>query len=357
MKFKELLRKILPHQLFWTLRKTYYSILPSKRKEIYRLPYRFKGGNENPELKFYIFRASIMGHGIFAFYREMISNISWALAKGYTPVIDYEWDCNFVGKKMDIDNVWEHCFEQPATYSLKEIVRSKCVTVGRISELNEDILPLARVVTEDLDKYYEDYIQISKKYLRIKPERKNQFNETFKNIFPKDKKIVGICLRDGFTAEREAGNDYMLYHPKEPCVNDVIKKTRELVEEWGCDYVYLTAQFQDTVNLFYKEFGEKLLTTDRERYDKAEFTEYVKEFELLKDKVSLDDYCKIAKNSRFNCADNDGLAEYIQEIYGLSQCDYFIGTKNGGTIISLIWSELKYKDLFIFEDINHSKLY
>lgn len=357
MLLKELIRKFLPAFLYNNIRKLYYNISPSKRKYIYLLPYHIYNKNgENPECKFYIFRVNTVGYGILAVYRLMLSNVSWAISKGYIPVIDYEWEHNL--KELGTDNIWEMCFQQPMGYSVNEALKSKHITVSRVSELYESPLPCAKVVSKNYKDYYKNYNIISKKYLNIRKDMKVRFDDSFLKLIPRNARIIGISIRDGYTLGEEAGDECMKLHPKEPKREVIIEKAKELLIEWRCDYIYLTAELQETVDTFKSVFKEKLLYIDRERItDRKEFLKGCKEDLKILNTKSRNEISLHFKNSPRNTIGNEKMISYIEEMYGLSLCSHFLGTKSGGTIVALIWGVEHFEDIFIFEDLNNSQLY
>ncbi|HBI63205.1 MAG TPA: hypothetical protein DDY31_18695 [Lachnospiraceae bacterium] len=44
--------------------------------------------------------------------------------------------------------------------------------------------------------------------------------------------------------------------------------------------------------------------------------------------------------------------KYVEEVFCLSECDYFIGAKSSGTIAALSLNGGKYKDIYILPDKN-----
>lgn len=334
MLLKELLRKFLPEFLFNNIRKLYYISSPSKRK--YRSYHIHNKNGENPECKFYIFRMNVVGYGILAVYRFMLSNVGWAISKGYIPVIDYEWEHNLKG--LGTDNIWEMCFEQPMGYSVNEALKGKHVIVSRVSELYEAPLPCAKVVSENYKDYYQNYNIISKRYLRIKEDMKAKFDDDFLKLIPKNARIIGVSVRDGYALGEEAGDASSKSHPKEPKRDVIIEKVKELLIEWRCDYIYLTAELQETVDAFKSVFKEKLLYIDRERItDREEFIKGCKEDLKISNTKSSNEISLYYKNSPRNTIGNEKMISYTEEIYELSLCTHFLGTKSDGTIVALIW--------------------
>lgn len=350
------LKKKIPRAILVHLQKVHYWLYCRINKQGKpRAGYQIKGGKKNDDKQYLVIRYSIPGMGILAVYRGAISAIKYALDNGYIPLIDYEWEEDYSGKMLNINNHWSYVFNQPMLVDFEDIKGSKNIKVGDIAAMYYDI-PYIEI--NDYKSYYKKWGEMGKKYCTFNVTSKERFEKTFTELFKNKGKILGICLRDGFSVERELGMDYMSEHPKEPEINEIFEKVDLYMEKWNCDTIYLTAQFENTVILFEEKYGDSVVCTERKR---IRVTDNYRKFLLNfknSNKMSSKEHQEIyEKYPEYSIENKDVILDYVEEIYGLSLCNYLIATKNGGTIGALIFNEGKYEDIYVFNDENCSVFY
>lgn len=150
-----------------------------------------------------------------------------------------------------------------------------------------------------------------------------------KDVF-RDKKVIGVCCRGtDFTTLQPKG------HPKQPNVEEIIQKAKELME-WGeWEYIYLATEEKRIVEKFVRIFGEKLLVSEREYYDK-----------FYEDKL-------ITHVTQVTFDREDDLylrgMEYFTNVFVLSICDALVGGNCGATRCACIMNGGKYSYEYIFD--------
>lgn len=60
----------------------------------------------------------------------------------------------------------------------------------------------------------------------------------------------------------------------------------------------------------------------------------------MKDKLDYENYKETSKERKVSL-------EYVQEIYGISICDCFLGGKSSGTRVACVWNGEKFENLKI----------
>ena len=111
-------------------------------------------GELNPSVKFYVIRSSGLDEGLLSLYLGRLRQIDRVLREGFVPIVDYEHSCTQYSVDLPVNgtrNAWEYYFEQPCSYSLEEIYKSKNVRLSgwRFFQAYKLSSP-ARVITQDM---------------------------------------------------------------------------------------------------------------------------------------------------------------------------------------------------------------
>ena len=109
----------------------------------------------------------------------------------------------------------------------------------------------------------------------------------------------------------------------------------EIVEfylnKWKMEYVYLSTEVIEYVELYKSHFKDKLILLKRDRYQNNQNEKFINQ------------YTRDRKNDKYLT----GL-EYITEVYGLAKCDSIIGTSCGSLHSAIIINNNKYLNKKIF---------
>lgn len=245
-----------------------------------------------------------------------LGQIVVSLDNGYIPVIDtINADNLFTDlSKQHSVNAWELYFDQPMASAFEEIAGDKEVT---ILDGIPDFMPsynMDCLMNPELMAFWRG---IMKEYMPVSAALNDRVRECLDRLpFHNSKKILGILCR---------GTDYTnirpYNHPVQPPLEAVFAKADEFMHNYGCDYCYLATEDQEILNAFRNKFQSRLLTTQEIYYESA-----------LKDTIN-------ETNSK-RCIDaHQKNMEYLTALILLSKCQFFIGGRTSGTVVSMLLSK------------------
>lgn len=272
----------------------------SEWKDIFCNDIKLHLGDKNEKEIFYILRVSDPISGWGNIIPSILQGITYAKENGYIPIVDMQYFQNqyLEMEKHGKENAWEYYFEQICNYSLEEVYSSKNVIISGI------------YTNGSMKKDYRDiqYNQITKL----------KFEQEYNHIFPKKQKVLGLVYR---------GTDYYsaYNHPIPMEINEYISKIKIVMEKSGYNYIFIATEVQEVIEAFKKEFGEKVLYTDQERYS-------INERRLL---------YKVHFN-RDNDAYLKGL-EYLEVLELLARCDALLGPPIATTKLAELINDGKYE--------------
>lgn len=312
--------------------------------------------------KYCLFKIGTVGPSLGWMARNYIYICEWLIPQGLIPIIDMEYQYSLDQGRIGEENQWEYVFCQPV--SVKDIDKQEYVIVKEgiegicypkkvcmdINGQEDDVY--FHMEEQNWREYYTNISKYVKKYWIFRKEIIDDFEENY-GIHFKKKKIMGVFLKEDFTPDVYDTMDDIersVYdsHPKHPNVVTIIDIVKEYMNKWGCDSIFLSTIYQDSVEQFYKEFGDKVFTVDRKRI-------------RLEDRKKLARYSdtneeKYQKNKELVDSKNRTVT-YMQEIIGLSHCEYFLTMKAGGAIMALALNGGIYNDIHILPDSNGSIMY
>lgn len=280
-------------------------------------------GNENPDKYFYVIRRAPEEIGLFSYVLTYLGMIVYAQEKGFIPVIDMQNYYNMFLERDEIGKVnsWEYYFKQPTGYSLKEIQSSRHVILSKAVDLNWFEYPGLSLVCDKNNR--KKWRFLYKENIFLQPEVIKKRDVLVKKLF-QGERVVGVICR---------GTDYLHIkpkdHPIQPSVEDIIKKTEELMKRNLCKKVYLATEDEQIYLKLKKVFGSKLIINEARRY----FNTYdAKISEIVKEEVM---------NKRQNGED------YLLNILLLSKCNCIVGGCCGGMYGALLMTK-GYEEEYIF---------
>lgn len=270
---------------------------------------------ENKEL-YYVIRLHLEDCGLATTIRCVLSHVKKAEEMGWIPIVDYQTypnpylDESQVGK----ENAWNYFFEQPMGVELEEISGKENVLVTDEAQL--EVCP-----TDSMEFYTNPYMvaywrHIYRKYFKLSDSTR-EFVEQQKNqvLGEKHGKILGCILRGTDYVERRANN-----HPIQPSTTLVIDKAKTLMQSGEYEKLFLATEDIRILEQFEKEFGDRLVYVEQQRYDKGEV--------IL---TRQENFASLTSRRE------EGL-KYLTAIYLLGECDALIGGRCGMTTISYIIS-------------------
>ncbi|MDR2593215.1 MAG: hypothetical protein LBC87_00385 [Fibromonadaceae bacterium] len=316
-----MLKKIIPKKIWLYARQKKTRFIHREKKISF--------GLENPKKTFYIIGSSIHSNdGIFALAIRYSTHIEYALSKNYIPIIDMQnYDNQYLdGIGTGKENAWEYFFEQPCGFDLSQIRNSKNIIIAGLFA-SEKMLTFLYYNRDFDSQLFLEFKKVFQKYIKFNEVTKNYINE--KEQIIKDKRVLGVLAR---------GTDYILKkpsaHPIQPDAFELIEKTKETMQKYNLDFVYLATEDESIFENFSKEFGEKLIHNNQKRIKLTE--------QDLTDGKLLVDFNFGRERDKYHL----GL-EYIASIYILSRCKYFIGGFTSGTIsVMLMTQGFEYKYVY-----------
>lgn len=280
-------------------------------------------GNENPDKTFFVIRRATCKVGLFSHVMTNMGLVRYALEKNYIPVIDMQSNLNSYLEESQVgkENAWEFYFEQPCGYTLKDISKSRNVILsdGLITENN--IFPTDKIA-RDFNEYkvwrnvFADYYYVKKDILE---EARQLKWKMFKN-----ERVLGILCR---------GTDYVNNRPKDhpiqPNVEEMINKTKRVLMECNCKWIYLATEDEEAYQRFHKVFGEKLKVTEAKRCKNT-------------GNMNINDIFYNRINDKYLRG-----REYLINILVLSECNCLVAGSAGGTYGALlIGPEYEYQYIY-----------
>lgn len=244
-----------------------------------------------------------------------LGHIVTSLNNGYIPIIDMvNADNVFTGlSKLHAVNAWELYFKQPMTAALEDISPDKEV---KILDGIPKFMPnysMDCLMNPDAMAFWRN---ILKKYMPLSTGLNSMVEHCLKSLPFARSKILGILCR---------GTDYTnirpYNHPVQPSLDAVLAKADEFMRIYQCGYCYLATEDQDILNAFQSKFQDKLLTTQKIYYESD-----------LADTINQTNISNHVDVHRKNM-------EYLTALILLSKCQYFIGGRTSGTVVSLLFSD------------------
>tara|TARA_B100001287_G_scaffold275992_1_gene285335 strand:- start:2055 stop:3113 length:1059 start_codon:yes stop_codon:yes gene_type:complete len=291
-------------------------------------------GNKNPNTTFYIIRRTPPGAGLFSNFLLVLMHLYYAEQYGYESIIDWKYYSNYYKEKNEINNTtnsWEYYFNQPTDTPLEEVYKSKNVILSRtnvnsILESEFLIKDLNQIDFLDDEEQINKFNEISKKIGLAEPI-KEQIDKRLDNLFKYKKNILGIVLR---------GTDYLNNtlsrgHSTPFNAENSLEIVENYLNKWKMEYVYLSTEVNEYVELYKNHFKDKLILLERYRYKNDQ------------NKKFINQYTRDRKNDKYLT----GL-EYLTEVYGLAKCDSIIGTSCGSLHSAIIINNNKYINKKIF---------
>tara|TARA_Y100001970_G_scaffold293786_1_gene443190 strand:+ start:743 stop:1816 length:1074 start_codon:yes stop_codon:yes gene_type:complete len=269
-------------------------------------------GELNPDKTYLVIRLTL-GGGIYSNLNNILYLLIYSEKNNLTPVIDYENYPNYLREKNQINgtkNSWEYFFEQPLKTNLDEVYKSKNVILSNnrsqyyFNKLDFDYFFDAKI-TNSKSQLME--MNNSTKSIPYNNSTQDFINKTLDPLFEKKQNVIGVSIRGTEYAIQKIVKDH--YKPFDDV--EAIKIIKNRMDEFGYEYVYLSTEQQEYFESFKEEFGDKLISMDRQRY-------------LQKDVENLE----FALEKKFNRKNDRYLTglDYIADTEGLLRCDHIIGT-------------------------------
>lgn len=242
-----------------------------------------------------------------------LGNIAMALNQGYIPVVDTVRCENFLQQisKITGQNAWEFFFQQPFGKRLTEISENdRVVYTNGIPQLRPDEKIATNTAALDFwRRMLKRFMPVSGDILALADEKAEQLGM-------RGRRVVGVLCR---------GTDYIALkpyqHPVQPEVDEVIRKTKDIMKQYDCDLCYLATEDEGVWQAFRKELGDRLVCSQTVYYEGTGN-------QML---------CDI--NAQWNVNVLEKNREYLAALVLLSECNCFLSGKTSGMVLALILAE------------------
>ena len=193
-----------------------------------------------------------------------------------------------------------------------------------IEELINCLLRGDRQTLEYWSGLYNKYFKLNKK---MQEKVEDNYRKLMKNIQKKNK-ILGVKFRL---------TDYVYALPKthsiQPSIEEMVMRTKKVMEAGEYGYIYLTVEDRSAIEIFRKEFGEKLIYYDcpLAKYDEGESG------------------LSIAKMASEQIGKKRSGEDYLIGIMLLAKCDALLASENSGTVIAVLANGGKYENVYFVD--------
>lgn len=367
--FFGVLEKVLPYEEYEKIRMAYRRMTtPMVGKSSYQSAY-FLSKSLKAKEKYCIFRLQLPGYSLFAAGIQYIFMYDWAIAQGYIPLFDIEYDYNFQRYLLGEDNIWEYCFEQPI--SVKEALKKEWVFVESIGNGQKYRLETCvdingrpedhyiHAIEKGWREYYKKVNQYIQKAWVFKKSFLDECQKEYSNIMSKSDKVLGVFLRETFSKDAEkyrtnnTAKKVYNNHPMTIGIRDTVQLVKEYMEKWNCNKVFLATLMQDSIDLFVEELGDKVNYIERNRRGfLSTMVDANSAWNMSNQDVQ--DYYKKKYGERHLY---ESTYAYAKEVCILSYCDCLIAAKSSGAAVALSLNAGKYEEIFILPDFNNIERY
>lgn len=238
-------------------------------------------GGLNKDITFYVIRRCDELAGVNSHFISAMGHIRYALRNGWIPIVDMQNYPNALLEEYEVGakNAWEFYFKQPCNYCLEEVYNSKNVILS--SGFPHQVYPndtMEFFTRRELIQMWHRYFQ---KYLGFSNQLQKEIDVRYTQYFAdkKGEKVLGLFLR---------GTDYISLrpyeHPVQPSIEMALSKTHEIIEEQGCQWVFLVTEDQSILESFQKEFRKKLFfVQEQQRFKEMLPGEHIAEHSFHRD--------------------------------------------------------------------------
>lgn len=245
-----------------------------------------------------------------------LGHIARSIFEGYIPVVDMVHAENgFTALSYTAgQNAWELFFRQTFDRSLpsdlsaqKIILKSGIPSVMPSYDMefltNPELVDRWRVMMRRYMPFSDAFQQKAELALQNKP-------------FDTGERVLGVLCR---------GTDYIFTrpynHPVQPTLEEVLEKTKEVMTEYDCKYIYLATEDPMILYGFGERFRDVLFVTQDIYYPDTQGCG----LNEVNKRQGVDLYHK-----------NE---EYLLALYLLSRCQCFLGGRTSGTVVALLLAE------------------
>lgn len=316
--------------------------------------------------RYVICRYALPDTALFAAAIQYAFTANYFRKKGYTSVVDLEYEIYYGQNQLGTLDLWSCVFQQDVKPT--DVPDDAWVYIDTINSPHafkrQDCLELNGTGNDHWiharDKDWRDYYKKANEFVRpawiLKDEIKQNWEQQVRSKLDKSDVVLGVALREEFaksastTRLARGERPQVVYndHPVVPEVDETLLLVEKQMKLWKCNKIFISTEHWGSVELFKSYFGEEnVLCVDRYFCAEHDFT--MRHEDNENQLIEQNYYQAIGVQYRFPA--------YATEVWGLSTCDYLLAAKCSGTIAALTFNGGKYKDICILPDENHIARY
>jgi len=294
-------------------------------------------GRENKDKYFYVIRrASKYSEGHFSMLNFFLGHLKIAEERGLVPVIDMKnyynnlWQAESNRCK---ENAWEYFYKQPASYSLDDIRSSRNIIL--CDGIKDLILPSHKFSYQKDEIHLWNKIYI--KYILLNDNSNRYLTQTLHKLKIEERRVLAVSLRRGIEWGQILNYKYFAGYSKHPFIDETILKVEECMNDWNCDYVFLSIDDQEGLEEFKNVFKEKLLYIERDRWAYFKDSIAIPVEEIRKNATQKNDV-EIYENE----------LGFLTEVHILSKCNCIVCSKTSANASAFLINGNRYEHTYIF---------
>ncbi|MDR3347845.1 MAG: hypothetical protein LBN32_04450 [Helicobacteraceae bacterium] len=227
-------------------------------------------------------------------------------------------------------NAWEYYFKQPLDYTLDEVYNSQNVIVGSGQYFYANV-PYSEVTFWKNERNISKLANVISENIRFNDTTMNYCKEQYNAIIG-DKSNV-LCV----SARSPKYGTSMLGHPLQPTSDELFTKVKEYFERWNMEWIFLSTDCADYINMFKEHFKDKILHID---FSKKMFFD-------INTYAYINDIGESRQPREVSTYQNT--ISYISQIWIASKCDSIVCSIANGSAAALEFNNNRYKHKYIFD--------
>lgn len=340
--FRQWMKKLRANARLFLNWKDFSEAIKKKRLVAIACEKRLSPGKENPDKTIYLVRLNPGNEGLLLSYLRLLRELDRLDKTQLIPVIDMQWAYYVMAHNSKSEkgrvNGWERYFRPVAGYTLEQAYRSQNVIRGQLcyreqvdNYFRNNIL---KENTLEAEQEFRRWCRLDRKYMGLQEDLRKEYERECKAIL-NGKRTIGVMIREGYSVLNKLNYALIANHAVQPEMEAVISDVAHLLNEWDCDQVFVSAEYEQTIDAFRKKLGDKVVFTKRERknFDANNPEEYRNEREK---------YYKTISREQINY-------DYLKEVYLLSRCTCLLAGRASASIVAALWNNGKYEHRYIYD--------
>ncbi len=271
-------------------------------------------------------------------FEIVIPYCQFALRRGWIPVVDLKdmyMPLMQDEDKKGIENSWEYYYEQPIRgYTLENLYQSRNVLEAKwwYRKVKGPQWKTMYPTSKKKMKYWHDFIQ---SYIRLNSNIENRIALERERIFKPGHKVLGVGIRAGLRAGAMRQEKLYNNHPKQPTCEELMDIVEDKMNQWGCDYIFLSCDDREYFNKFRTKWGDKCWFVDRKLLHYFENDVPVPTEQMYREFRDV----TVRKRNE----------DYIVETYLLAQCNSCYSSHGGGATFAYFLNGGQYEYIEIYD--------